>query len=543
MLEHLSPELLLLIQQSLDTLVALHALIAASPSSLRTFGLYRQHVLAAVLKNAICPVALPSALAILQLHAPDLRPSPGRRQGLAPALPTLLDMYFSGTVSSFPEDDSSFTRLRSLYVRAMRFAEDYATRALRVLSTGDGDAGKVTARDRALLHLSPRERGRLLRAFFRFELYCRVFSPRNTPNAAAQRNLFLLKLRPFEVEELACVHHYFSTVVGGFVDRLEDQFVEEVLTAAKAHVGLAAFNFLGPDCRRRSASPLLGVGTAVGSEEPTHSSTVSGCRNEESALYQERKSSPQSSNAENISYNIETDQAGGDGLPWARLDNLELYDLDLFSSINKERYPRYISFIVSLGIDFVHTLVNADGDERRRMILDNSPGLRPFLPEAIHSIPFPDPDSNSGSLQQAEWGNQNGNGDMNDGGGHDEDPRDPNHGWVQLGRRGGTDDYIRSEVDQAPLRARAWVFWDKKRIVGDHGAVYQGLSAARRMDAQRLLALYDRSRHGSCEERLSGVLLRMEERVRILHKYASTMEMDNEDDEDEDSEESEEDEN
>lgn len=540
MLEQLSPELLLLIQQSLDSLVDLHALIAASPSNLRTFESYRQHVLPAVLKNAICPVALPSALAILQLHALDLRRrlSPGLDTELPRPLQTFLDDYLFGAVSPFPEDDAGFSRLRSLYVRAMRFAEDYATRALRVLSEGDADADKVTARDPAVLHLSPGERGRLLRAFFRFEFYCRVFQPPEGTSAAAQRDIFLLKLRPFEVEELACVHHYFSTVVGGFVDQLEDQFVEEVLTAAKAHVDPAAFNSVGPNSRRRSASPLLGVGTTVASEEPRHRSTVSGCRDEESALYQERRSSPLSPNSENNPYDI------NNGTPWAPLNNLELYDLDLFSSINKERYPRYISFIVSLGIDFIHALVNADGDKRRRMILDNSPGLRPFLPEAIHSIPFPDPDSDSVSLQEAELSNQNRHGDMNDGGGDDDDPRDPNYSWVHLGRPGGIDDYIRGQLDHAPLRARAWVFWDKKRVEGDRGAVYQDLSAARRMDAQRLLALYDRSRRRSGEERLSGVLLLMGERMMILHKYASTMEMDDDDDDDdddsEDSEESEE---
>lgn len=535
MLEQLSPELLLLIQQSLDSLVDLHALIAASPSNLRTFESYRQHVLPAVLKNAICPVALPSALAIINLHTLDLRRrlSPGLDTELPRPLQTFLDDYLFGAVSPFPEDEAGFTRLRGLYVRAMRFAEDYATRALRVLSAGDADADKVTARDRAVLHLSPGERGRLLRAFFRFELYCRIFQPPEGTSAAAQRDIFLLKLRPFEVEELACVHHYFSTVVGGFLDQLEDQFVEEVLTAAKAHVDPAVFNSLGPNSRRRSASPSLGFGTTVASEEPRHRSTVSGCRDEESALYQERRSSPLSPNSENNPYDI------NNGTPWAPLNDLELYDLDLFSSINKERYPRYISFIVSLGIDFIHALVNADGDRRRRMILDNSPGLRPFLPEAIRSIPFPDPDSDSGSLQQDDLGDQNRNGDTNYGGGNDDDPRDPNYSWVHLGRPSTIDDYIRSEVDQAPLRARAWVFWDKKRVVGDRGAVYQGLSAAKRMDDQRLLALYDRTWRQSGEERLSGVLLLMGERMTILQKYASTMEMDDDDD-DEDSEDSEE---
>lgn len=82
MLEKLSPGLLLLIQESLGSLADLHALIAASPSNLRTFESYRQHVLHTYLKNAIGPVVLPSALAILQLYEiyPRLPPGPERLQ-------------------------------------------------------------------------------------------------------------------------------------------------------------------------------------------------------------------------------------------------------------------------------------------------------------------------------------------------------------------------------------------------------------------------------------------------------------------------------
>lgn len=559
MLEKLPLELLLLVQQSLDALVDLHALIAASPSNLRTFALYRQHVLPAVLKNAICPVALPSALALLQLHALDLRGPGGGQSQLPPPpppLPTILDNYFSGIVYPFPEseDDPGFSWLRSLYVRAMRFAKDYATRALRVLSVGDADADgdKVTAQDRdraaLALHFSPSERGRILRAFFRFELYCRVFPPRIS--AAMHRDMFLLKLRPFEVKELACIHHYFFTIVSGCVDRLEDQFVEEVLTTTKAHADPAASNALlsAEDRRRRppSASSLLEGpgGSIVDSEEPRHRSTVSGCQDEESvALHQEQQQQtlPLSPNlGEDTPYEIETtDQAEGNNMSLGNLDNLELSGLDLFSSISKRHYPSNISFMVSRGIEFIHTLVNADDDTRRKMILDNSPDLRPFFPEALASIPFPpDLESNGSSLQQqAEWGNQAGNNDMDDGCGVDDNPYDPNYSWVQLARShpGGVDDYIRSKIDQAPFRARAWVFWDKKRLVGGgcgSAALYQGLLAARHMDYQKILTLYDRSQRRSGEERLSGVLVPLGERSRILHKYASTMGLSDEDDED-----------
>lgn len=523
MLDRLSPELLLLVQKSLDSLADLHALIAASPSSLRTFETYRNHVLSTVLKHAISFAALPSALAILQLKDLDLRGPQYRQQVVPRPITTLLDTCFSGTSDPFPEDESSFTRLRHLYVRAMKFADDYATRALQVLSEGDDVVDKVNVRDRAALRLSPTERGRLLRAFFRFDLYCRIFKPQNAYDAAAQRDVFLLKLRPFEVEELTCVHHYFSTVVGKLVDQLEDQFVEEVLAAAKARVNLSAFKSLDSRSRRLSASSLPGAGAIFGRQEPKHGSTASGYRDDDYIINQKRESPPLSPAYAKSPRSIETNRAGGDNMPWVRVEDLELCGLDLFSSIEKNYSPRYISFMVSLGTDFMHTLINADSHERRTIILNNSPGLRPFLLEAIDSIPLPDRSSHNAGLQQPKMLRLDGYDDSDDGSGHDDEPCQPNYGWAHLRSPSRMDDYIGDELSQAPLRARAWVFWDKKRIVGGGGAAYQALSAARRMDYDRLLDLYDRSQRRSGEERLSGVRLPQDIQEKILDKYASTM--------------------
>lgn len=60
-------------------------------------------------------------------------------------LATFLDNHLRGTVSPiFPkhdDDDAGVARLRSLYMHVMRFAEDYAIRALRMLmSDDDADA-------------------------------------------------------------------------------------------------------------------------------------------------------------------------------------------------------------------------------------------------------------------------------------------------------------------------------------------------------------------------------------------------------------------
>lgn len=107
-------------------------------------------------------------------------------------LATFLDNHLRGTVNPiFPkqddDDDAGVARLRSLYVHAMRLAEDYAIRALRMLMSDDDvdavytDVKVASARDLQAVRLTLVP-ARTSTAFFRFELSCRVFPPRKAPN-------------------------------------------------------------------------------------------------------------------------------------------------------------------------------------------------------------------------------------------------------------------------------------------------------------------------------------------------------------------------
>ncbi|KAJ4388608.1 hypothetical protein N0V93_006067 [Gnomoniopsis smithogilvyi] len=521
-LEELSPELLLLIQKSLDSPLDLSRLIAASPVNFRAFQRYSQHILAAVLQNAIHPVSMPSALAVLQVPSPDS----GHDSLLSQTLEPFLNTYFSGGYNQLSADRQNLARLQRLYVRASHLVESYAMHAWRevvAVETHGSDSQmkfnhtsnnhiphpdqsqESSEGNHSRFNLSSQERERLLRAFFRFELYCKVFPDQsNAPTedgepsigATQQRDYFLMNLCPFEVEELACVHHYFSTVIGDFVGHLEDDFVNEILTAAKENVNPAAFT---SHRKRRSVSPF--------SSSTISTTGLSGSREDTSARL--RRASPCLDSGtqfaeEETKGRVKT---GATDVRWVRAVDLDLYDLDLFCSDAKRRFDRYISYMVSKGIDFLYDLMRADEIERRKMILDNTPVLRVFLPEAIRTIPHQPEDNNHEE-------DSSGNNDEYT----DDEPTHPNRGWLKL--RPNSNDYIRDGLSFAPLRARGWVFWDAKRV--ENPTVDQSLYMARHMDRHRLEELYDRSQRRSGEERLAGVMLPVAERSRIYEKYGST---------------------
>lgn len=208
MLEILSPELLLAIQLCLDTPRDLRNLIAASPANLCIFQRHSRLVLTNILSNAIHPVAMPSALAVLQVPPPDR----GRTSLHPRTLKPILDNYFNGGYDQLPEDKAGLVRLERLYSRALFLAKEFAARAWQKIRMGEpkpdpkstwyrifGCQGtgdqlrdshwgtqenshpfKSCTADQALddpadPHLSSNETARLLRAFLRFELYCKLF--------------------------------------------------------------------------------------------------------------------------------------------------------------------------------------------------------------------------------------------------------------------------------------------------------------------------------------------------------------------------------
>lgn len=83
--------------------------------------------------------------------------------------------------------------------------------------------------------LSPTEKVRLRRALYRTELYGKLFNrrpnvqvPMKPLHQSEQEKIFLTKFPPWEVEEMACVWHYFQARLGECFDDLEDEVVQLV---------------------------------------------------------------------------------------------------------------------------------------------------------------------------------------------------------------------------------------------------------------------------------------------------------------------------
>jgi len=86
--------------------------------------------------------------------------------------------------------------------------------------------------------LSETEQGRWQRAYFRFEIYRKLFRPGPRPrdptlDRRQQMKPFIGLLKFWEREELACVHEFLIRMMENSYDRLEDEFVEEIKDAAE----------------------------------------------------------------------------------------------------------------------------------------------------------------------------------------------------------------------------------------------------------------------------------------------------------------------
>ncbi len=164
-LHNLAPELLSLILQALDCPRDLYSFIRASPSCFRVYTLTSELVLSSVLKNAILPDVLHHALA--HLHIPAALP--GSEPGRTEHLEAFLREYFQADSFRFPRDKTAIIALCRLYSRISYFVDDYSARAYCALGL------KLNAEQTTGLSLSSTERARLQRAFFRYELYSRVY--------------------------------------------------------------------------------------------------------------------------------------------------------------------------------------------------------------------------------------------------------------------------------------------------------------------------------------------------------------------------------
>ncbi|KAF5679204.1 hypothetical protein FHETE_945 [Fusarium heterosporum] len=336
-LESLTPELVSLILQSVHSPRGLHDLIAASPACFRAFSQAPHLVLSAVIKNTIPQESIRQYLAILQTPSPA---TPSR-------VSRFLDKYFDNSLSfDFPHTRTDIISLYRLYNRAQFIINRYLCR-MQELGLGD-----------AILKPSGSESIRLERAFLRFELYSRIFPaddamPWETPSANHQFSsdeqfkLFVARLKPWEVEEMACVELYYSLLINRCVMELEEQLIQ----AVKNTPGIVWPSSLKPERKT----------TGVGHQKQSRNDL-------------------------------------------REFKNIDLTNLSLFSVDGIHYAPAYISYIsymASLGLDFICSL-SESADKRSELIRSNSTFSRQFLPEALNHSPRWTPDHEHEHLRLAE---------------------------------------------------------------------------------------------------------------------------------------------
>ncbi|KAM0452610.1 hypothetical protein ACHAPV_009371 [Trichoderma viride] len=467
LLEDLVPELLARILQALDHPRDLLSLIRASPHCFRVYAESPAIILSPILKNAILPDALHHALACV--HLP-----PTASQTVPEAF---LRDYFQSEPLPFPTDKTTLTALCGLCLRTSHFVDGYSTRAMRALNLKP-DAGQATASA-----LSSTERARFQRAFFRYELYCRVFPVdhharrRSLVPAHEQFTGFIARMAPWEAEEMTCIHHYFTVLVGGFLDDLDDQLVEAVLTAPGVR---------RPPVLDRSPSP------EPAKRRKIRSTTASGPKHDSFVP------SP-----EPIQKDMDDGQSPVDNADMVLFDSLDLYGLYLFCDDGRFRSSKFVSYVASLGSTFMYRLALADKDQRRRMIQENTPVWRDFLPEALEHAPGTGPKT------------------IIPDGIDDNHLSHPNLGYYRF-KRSEEEIYfgiIHNSIHNCPLRERAFVFWDADRILCP--GVSDQLQRAGDMDPVTVHLQFNRSKGKSAEERLKGVSIPFAQMDRMVEEFGS----------------------
>ncbi|SPO01735.1 uncharacterized protein DNG_04408 [Cephalotrichum gorgonifer] len=495
-LHHLAPELLTIILRALDSPGDLYALIVASPLCLRLFTSSRAKVLSSVLQNAIQPGSLHHAAAIC--HVPPPADLQNKRvlhidMGIpSSALRFFLDQYFSENPLQFPTDIAAITKLCRLQTLVSRFVDEYALRAARLLGTSQDPLQQFPP-------LSRSERTRLERAFFRFELFSQIFI-RETGDYSIdsifdnrdQLRLFLHRLEPWEVEEMSCIHDYFTFRVGEVLDKLEEQVVCAVLSVP----GIQRVGGVRPSSPIPSKWRVRGV---VARDDlldpfPCFSHSIP----------------PQTEDNTVISDSYQRKSEVEKTTPF---HNLSLFGLPHFEEHNHHKMPDFISNMTSFGLEHLQKLFLGDDTQRNDMIREHAPFSRDFFPEVprySQSMPPRVSPGTFGSPPRAVGETQ-----------FDEDPSCQNVGY-DLFRTQDRRIYNNGrDVTYCPLRERGYVFWDTSRI--QIPSIRRRLEEARDMSSEAIVSTSWLQRK-SVEERLRGVELPQSEFRKICKIFGEVIE-------------------
>ncbi|KJZ75842.1 hypothetical protein HIM_04666 [Hirsutella minnesotensis 3608] len=467
-------EVLYAIIDSLGTCchININPLINASPRFFRLWKKLSEDRLLHGLQAHVHPDAMNHALAIINVpkRSTALQSLPQARQ-------SFLTRYFDkSNPFPFPVDYLQMRTLAHINARIEAMWKAYAKATLCNETNHTGP-------------LSWFEVARLQRAFFRHELYCRVFSRgpdgRSIMGANDQFDLFVSRLAPWEAEEMACVHDFYTWHVRRMVEIMEDDVVNAVLLAsagvspsmmpqdmAALHAPFAVVSF----AEAAEAFAALPPGT-------THNLDGDGFT-----------PGPQG----------EAPGQGGRARPNVpRAGGMHETALYPFSTAEKHRSAQHLSYLAALGVYFVHELLTADKDVRRQTLQAYFGSARDFFPEALECAPkeacltvIP-PDV------------------------HEEHPSKPTMGYFKF-KQSDYDTYLRISGDgylSGLLRKRGYVFWDVGRI--NEETLDECLVGARNLAPEIARHGFDPSRRICAEERLGDVSLSRTQLRRIERDFGA----------------------
>lgn len=427
-------EMVLLILHSLHTPEDLRNLLRACKAYPRYKDIYKRNstsVNAAIMANAIHPAAMHDALAAIYC------PQWGVPKDTTDDLEDFVERYFEGDEFVLPTEPEPVMRLCRLYSDASRLIKHYASQALELIGLGGFDVPV----------LSDVELARFQRAFFRYEVYCRAFPTanktlRDTPigymytvdddedlvSSDSQYSFFVSRFTKWEVEELTCVHRFYTGLAEKAWEDVEDQFFDDMeLVTLDLETWTREFFHTGIDDDDDDDFPTMSLHPAY---TRFHEVTVS-------------------------------------------MDDVADLDLNLLPRTvsNVVNMRQRYAFLASLGSSLMRRLITRVNDDVGNELVRDL---------VSHCVPIQHSWRDALEIQADFRGRSTPESIPNDI--YNPGPEFPGPCYYILSPRAPNSSYLSAEVDEAycPLRQRAYVFWDGDRVRDPR--VIRGLVEARQMD-------------------------------------------------------------
>lgn len=339
--------------------------------------------------------------------------------------------------------------------------------------------------------VSTTERARMQRAFFRYELYCRVFiTSCSGINITGQASFFFSKLRNWEAEEIVYAHSYIASLSGEVIDDLQEQIVQAALAAPGAECLRETEPYSRPTEERHTRGIMTWGRLPDGTPAPV--------RRHPQPLTWDPPIAP---------------AAQTRPFEFGSKANLGRYGLGVFGGQASKWMKTYISAMASLGLAHLEDLVT--GDDARRKSLIHAFYTLPFNMTHLHNFAYAlDMVLVMVDSVQERPAEPN----------TTDDPSGESMGYRIIRSRAGLKQYPRVDVwigenyfGYKPLREVGCIFWDAKRFL--HAPEFKQVIEDRRHlagNSDWARTLVERE---SLNERLSGLSLPHREMMRLAVQF------------------------